>query len=62
METKPWYTSKTILFNLASGIALAVATWMGSVGELAPYAAAVLAIGNFLLRFTTNTAIGSGSV
>ncbi len=59
---KKWYQSKTLWFNILTVL-------VGTVGELtnvitmdaktAQIFAAVLAVGNFILRFLTTTSIAS---
>ena len=60
MESKKWYASKTLWFNLLAFI-VAVAAGFGYTGELPAdwgvYVPAVIAIINVILRFITNQSI-----
>jgi len=62
MDSKSWYTSKTIWANLLAGVVV-VATITGVDLGLSPEAqaeivAAVMVIVNLVLRFVTNRGIG----
>lgn len=57
MEQKPWYTSKTLWFNLLSGIWFFVGPKIG-IPELTPEVfTSILLIGNVILRLITNTEV-----
>jgi len=61
METKPWWQSKTIIFNILSGIIGIVASLQADKGippHVAEIFGTVVTIGNVALRFMTDTAIG----
>ena len=58
MNTKPWWQSKTLWFNIAS---LAVAAGSGALGIPIPpkVAVPVVTIGNAALRIITNQGLGA---
>ena len=58
---KPWYQSKTMIFNLAT-IALGTAEQVAGTGLLGAHgdtALQILGVANMILRAATNTGIGS---
>src|SRR3990167_7665357 len=59
MDGKKWYTSKTIIFNLVSGLVAIGASMQGQ--DLPPNVekmfASLVMIGNVILRFVTNTSV-----
>lgn len=58
-QTKPWWESKTIWFNVLSG-AVDLAQTLGGVGVLPPgVLPLVVAVGNVLLRIITSQPIGT---
>ena len=60
METKKWYESKMVIFNILTAIAFIVTFATGKAmdnGELEIIASAIIAIVNIVLRFKTNTGI-----
>lgn len=63
---KPWYKSKTIIFNLILAILIAIEASFSLFQDVLPatvYAilATILAVGNAILRVLSNTAI-AGSI
>ena len=64
-ETKPFYLSKTLLFNVFMMIVLIAdqvpALWPAAPDWVAPAAATVLVVGNIILRvWFTEQPLGSG--
>lgn len=62
--TKPWYTSKTLWFNIVTVIVAVVGDVTKAftfTGQTAEIFAGVLSVGNIILRFLTNSALTSGS-
>lgn len=64
MEIKHWLNSKTIWFNVATGIVTDAAALQANSAGLSPQTVAVLGgvttVGNIVLRaFFTNTALGA---
>ena len=60
METKSWIKSKTIWFNVLSGLVGIVATLQADKGlppHLAEIFGTVVTLGNIGLRFMTNTGV-----
>ena len=57
MQTKKWYQSWTVWFNLA----LFIVTTINELAKIVPIPASIIAdvalVGNFLLRFKTYTGI-----
>lgn len=61
METKSWFESKTIWFNILSGVIGIVASLQADKGvppHVAEVFGTVVMCGNIALRFFTDTAIG----
>ena len=64
VQTKGWYASKTVWFNILSLVA-AVAALKGlelSADDVVALSAGVSTVGNILLRFATDTPIGAKTV
>ena len=64
VQTKGWYASKTVWFNILSLVA-AVAALKGlnlSSDDVVALSAGVSTVGNILLRFATDTPIGAKTV
>lgn len=60
MYSKPWYQSKTVWFNVIGGV-LVLAQYLGTIHIGDPrIIEGIMALGNFLLRFATDTSIGNG--
>ena len=61
METKKWYQSKTVWFNIISGVVAVSTTLANSTFAQDPkvqaIAAAIITLGNLALRFTTDQPI-----
>ena len=63
MQTKAWYTSKTLWFNIL-GLILAAAGELTTAfpsGQVAKISAFVLTIGNIILRLITTKTITAGA-
>lgn len=60
---KPWYTSKTLWFNIIGLVVAAAAEFSNAFpnGQVAKIAGLVLTVGNIILRLLTTTAIGGSS-
>lgn len=56
-ETKPWYTSKTLWFNLVSGIVLLVKSKYPQFVVPDDVFAAIILLVNFVLRLVTKKGI-----
>lgn len=60
MDSKPWYASKTIWLNLASGVLAAVAETFGALppdAAGAGWVVTALNAANIFLRFLTTNAV-----
>jgi len=66
METKRWYQSNTIRFNLvvmvveSIALAISMATDLGISGQILPWLLFFHGIGNIVLRLITSKPIGNG--
>ncbi len=57
MQTKPFYTSATFWFNIAAGVYEVLANFGGFDNVPPEYRAAILVVGNLLLRVKTTKPI-----
>ena len=61
MQTKPWYNSWTVWFNVVLATIAFIQSLSGIVPIPANIVASVAIIGNLLLRFKTSSGLVSGS-
>lgn len=57
MDSKKWYASKTVWFNVAAAGLLAILEGLGDAGLKAEYVAMGMGVVNLVLRLVTNKAV-----
>lgn len=56
---KPWYKSRTVWFNLAAAVVVAVQVWFGTLPVSPEIQAVVVAAANLVLRFLTTKPVST---